>query len=139
MVVDSRSRMNKFVSGVFEDVVKECRAVMLIKDMDLSRLMVYAQQIEKEKRKDKEIENKKAKICSFNFSQQRSKGGKPILCDYINSNMAGDIYTCKSNSGYLVTFVGGAMSWQSRLQKCVALPITEAQLIVVVGACKELL
>ncbi|GKB35802.1 hypothetical protein Tco_0880744, partial [Tanacetum coccineum] len=35
----------------------------------------------------------------------------------------------KSTSGYLMTFAGGAVSWQSRLQKCVA--ATEA--------CKELL
>ena len=31
------------------------------------------------------------------------------------------------------------MSWQSRLQKCVSLSTTEAELIVVVEACKELL
>ncbi len=65
--------------------------------------------------------------------------GKPILCGYTDSDMAGDVDTRKSTSGYLVTFVGGAVSWQSRLQKCVALSTTEAELIAVVEACKELL
>uniref|UniRef100_A0A3Q7IT70 Reverse transcriptase Ty1/copia-type domain-containing protein n=1 Tax=Solanum lycopersicum TaxID=4081 RepID=A0A3Q7IT70_SOLLC len=64
--------------------------------------------------------------------------GKPILCGYTDSDMAGDVDTRKSTSGYLVTFAGGAVSWQSRLQKCVALSTTEAELIAVVEACKEL-
>ncbi|GKD12149.1 hypothetical protein Tco_1196556 [Tanacetum coccineum] len=35
------------------------------------------------------------------------------------SDMARDVDTRKSVSGYLVTFGGGAVSWQSRLQKCI--------------------
>uniref|UniRef100_A0A3Q7HKK4 Reverse transcriptase Ty1/copia-type domain-containing protein n=1 Tax=Solanum lycopersicum TaxID=4081 RepID=A0A3Q7HKK4_SOLLC len=65
--------------------------------------------------------------------------GKPTLCGYTDSDMAGDVDTRKSTSGYLVTFAGGAVSWQSRLQKCVALSTTEGELIVVVEACKEFL
>uniref|UniRef100_A0A3Q7I4I4 Reverse transcriptase Ty1/copia-type domain-containing protein n=1 Tax=Solanum lycopersicum TaxID=4081 RepID=A0A3Q7I4I4_SOLLC len=63
----------------------------------------------------------------------------PIICGYTDSDMAGDIDTPKSTSGYLVTFAGRAVSWQSRLQKCVALSTTEAELIAVVEACKELI
>ena len=35
---------------------------------------------------------------------------KPILCGYTDSDMAGDVDTRKSTSGYLVTFAGGVVS-----------------------------
>uniref|UniRef100_A0A3Q7EB76 Reverse transcriptase Ty1/copia-type domain-containing protein n=1 Tax=Solanum lycopersicum TaxID=4081 RepID=A0A3Q7EB76_SOLLC len=60
--------------------------------------------------------------------------GKPILCGYTDSDMAGDVDTRKSTSGYLVTFAGGAVSWQSRLQKCVALSTTKTELIAIIEA-----
>ena len=64
---------------------------------------------------------------------------KPILCGYTDSDMAGDVDSRRSTSGYLVTFAGGAVSWQSRLQKCIALSTTEAEFIAATEACKELL
>ncbi|KAF3676370.1 putative protein kinase 2B, chloroplastic-like [Capsicum annuum] len=67
MMVDS-----KFVLGVSDSVVKKCRTAILNKDMDLSRLIVHAHQNKKEKLKEKEWENKKARIGSFNFSQLRN-------------------------------------------------------------------
>ncbi|KAK9697582.1 hypothetical protein RND81_08G046600, partial [Saponaria officinalis] len=45
----------------------------------------------------------------------------------------------KSTSGYLTTFAGGAVSWQSKLQKCVTLSTTEAEYIAAAEACKEML
>lgn len=66
-------------------------------------------------------------------------GGESVLTGYTDSDMAGDIDTFRSTSGYLTTFAGGAVSWQSRLQKCVALSTTEAEFIAVTEACKELL
>ncbi|CAN0866868.1 Retrovirus-related Pol polyprotein from transposon TNT 1-94, partial [Linum grandiflorum] len=53
--------------------------------------------------------------------------------------LRGDIDTRRSTSGYLITFSGGAVSWQSRLQKCVALSTTEAEFIAATEASKELL
>uniref|UniRef100_A0A803N8D1 Reverse transcriptase Ty1/copia-type domain-containing protein n=1 Tax=Chenopodium quinoa TaxID=63459 RepID=A0A803N8D1_CHEQI len=64
---------------------------------------------------------------------------KPILVGYLDSDMAGDIDSRKSTSGYMITFAGGAVFWQSRLQKCVALSITESEFIAATEACKELL
>ncbi|WJZ81333.1 hypothetical protein VitviT2T_001181 [Vitis vinifera] len=65
--------------------------------------------------------------------------GKPVLVGYTDSYMAGDVDNRRSTSGYLMTFSGGVVSWQSRLQKCVALSTTEAKYIAVAEACKELL
>ena len=45
----------------------------------------------------------------------------------------------KSTSVYLLTYTGGAVSWQSRLQKCVSPSTTDAEYIVAVDACKEVL
>ncbi|MCO5602391.1 hypothetical protein L7F22_056522 [Adiantum nelumboides] len=45
----------------------------------------------------------------------------------------------KSTSGYVFTFTGGAVSWISRLQKCVALSTTEAEYVTATEASKEAL
>lgn len=47
---------------------------ILVKKVDISRMMVRAQQIKKEKIKKKEKENKRARTGGFNFSQQRLDG-----------------------------------------------------------------
>lgn len=48
IVANSRAFMRKFMSGTSEDMVKKCRTAILVKDMDISRLMVHSQQIEEE-------------------------------------------------------------------------------------------
>ena len=40
-----------------------------------------------------------------------------ILKGYTDCDMAGDLDNIKSTTGYL--FTGGAISWQSKLHKCV--------------------
>lgn len=42
MVSYSEAHMSKFVYGISEDMVKKCRIAMLVKKIDISRLMVHA-------------------------------------------------------------------------------------------------
>ena len=58
---------------------------------------------------------------------------------YTDADMAGDLDSRKSTSGYLFTFSEGAISWQSRLQKCVSLSTTEAEYVAATEAGKEML
>jgi hypothetical protein len=53
--------------------------------------------------------------------------------------MADDLDGRKSTSGFLFTFAGGAVSWQSKLQKCVTLFTIEAEYIAATEAGKEML
>ncbi|GKV15798.1 hypothetical protein SLEP1_g26549 [Rubroshorea leprosula] len=64
---------------------------------------------------------------------------EPILKGYTDADMASDLDNRKSILGYLFTFAGGAVSWQSKLQKCVALSTTEAEYIAATEAGKEML
>ncbi|KAG5586522.1 hypothetical protein H5410_046956 [Solanum commersonii] len=72
MVVDMMSRMSLFVAGQSRLSSKKGRAAMLIGDMDISRLMVYVQQVEEKKlRERKKFRNKRAKVGN-EFGQQKS-------------------------------------------------------------------
>ena len=73
-----------------------------------------------------------SKLC-LSFGRE-----KLVLEGYTDADMAGDLDGRKSTSGYLFTFAGGVVSWQSKLQKCVALSTTEAEYIAVTEAGKEL-
>ena len=66
------------------------------------------------------------------------KGSDPILKGYTDADMEGDLDNRKSTTGYLFIFSGGAISWQSKLQKCVALSTIEAKYIVATEAGKEM-
>ena len=74
-----------------------------------------------------------SKVC-LSFGES-----KPSLEGYTNSNMVGDLDCRKSTSWHLFTFVGGAISWQSKLQKCVSLSTTEVEYIAATEDGKEML
>ncbi|GAA0145952.1 transmembrane signal receptor [Lithospermum erythrorhizon] len=62
-----------------------------------------------------------------------------VLEGFTDVDVAGDLDSKKSTSGYLFTFAGGAISWQSKLQRCIALSTTEAEYIAITECYKELL
>ena len=62
---------------------------------------------------------------------------KPVLEGYVDANWAGDLNGRKSTSRYLFTFAGRAVSWQSRLQKYVALSTTKTEYIAANEAGKK--
>ena len=58
---------------------------------------------------------------------------------YTNSDMSADVDTSRSTTGYVMTYAGGVVSWQSRLQKAVALSTMEAEYMSAVEADKEII
>jgi len=78
-------------------------------------------------------------LCGTTCLKICFRGDKPTLVGYTDSDMGGDIDSRRSTSSYMIKFVGGAVAWQSRLQKCVALSTTEVEFIAIIEACKKLL
>ena len=56
---------------------------------------------------------------------------------YSDADWAGDISDRKSTSGYIFMLSGGAISWSSRKQKCVALSTAEAEYVALSSAVQE--
>ena len=67
--------------------------------------------------------------------------GKKEACvvGYTHSDYARDLDNRRSTSGYVFTFIGGAISWQSCLQSCTSQSTTEANYVEALEACKEAL
>ena len=72
------------------------------------------------------------RYCSCSWCCQQVYG-------YTDADMAGDLNSRKSISRYLFTSAGGAVSWQLKLQKCVALSTIEAEYIAANEVGKEML
>ena len=58
------------------------------------------------------------------------KGKNEMLSAYSDADWAGDINDRKSTSGYICMLSGGAVSWRSRKQTCVALSTAEAEWVI---------
>ena len=69
----------------------------------------------------------------------RFGSGKTLLEGFTDSDMSADVDTSRSTSRYVMTYAGGAVSWQSRLEKSVALSTTEAEYMGVVESGKEVI
>lgn len=54
MVAYRKTHMSKFIFGVLDLASKECKMTMLVKEMDISRLMTHDKKIEMEKLRERE-------------------------------------------------------------------------------------
>ena len=63
--------------------------------------------------------------------------GSDKCIGYSDADWAGDTSDRKSTSGYIFMLSGGAISWSSRKQKCVALSTAEAEYVALSGAVQE--
>ena len=67
MVADSRDQMNKFMYRVLYLVNTKCRNSMLLRDMNISRIITHAQQVESDKLREQARMNKKARTKNYNY------------------------------------------------------------------------
>jgi heptaprenylglyceryl phosphate synthase len=58
---------------------------------------------------------------------------------YADADLAGDVGTRKSTSGYCIVMNGGLVQWSSKLQATVALSTAEAETIAATEAVKQLM
>ena len=65
--------------------------------------------------------------------------GKVTLQGFVDADLGGDVDSSKSTSGYIYTIGGTAVSWMSRLQKCVSLSSTEAEYVAIAEVGKEMI
>ena len=71
LVSNARDEMSRFVTGMSEELEEECRAATNHDNMNLSRLMVYGQQLEESFLRKRNREVKKAK--SFESGSPKSR------------------------------------------------------------------
>jgi hypothetical protein len=67
----------------------------------------------------------------------KSNPNSDTLSGYCDSDWGGDIHTRKSTTGYIFLFRNSPISWNSRLQKTVALSSCEAEYMALKEAIKE--
>lgn len=75
MVDDSKVHLSKSVFDVSKMVLKECKTEILIKEIDISRLMTHSQWIEKEKLMESVRDNERERLDSVIYSCKKSGGG----------------------------------------------------------------
>ncbi|XP_049365802.1 uncharacterized protein LOC125830663 [Solanum verrucosum] len=74
LVSNPRDKMSRFVTEVFNSIEEECRAVMPHDNMDISRLMVYAQQVKETRLRKKNREVKREMTDDGNYSKGKFEG-----------------------------------------------------------------
>ena len=70
MVANSRAQMNNSLNEMSNLVKTECRNAMLLGDMNTSRLMTHDQQVEGDKLREQDKDNKKARTGKLRLVSQ---------------------------------------------------------------------
>jgi Reverse transcriptase (RNA-dependent DNA polymerase) len=68
---------------------------------------------------------------------RRGAPGGSVLHGFVDADWASDVNDRKSTSGFVFMLGGGAVSWSSKKQACVALSSTEAEYLAGAHAAKE--
>lgn len=71
--------MRMFVTSISYLVVRDCRTIMHIRDIDISLLMTHDQHIEVTKLKKKKRDTKRTRNRQFEYSQHSQKGKSLII------------------------------------------------------------
>ena len=66
-----------------------------------------------------------------------SQNQNNVAVGYSDADWAGDLDNRKSTSGYIFNLCGGAASWRSKKQSCVALSTAEAEYMALASAAQE--
>jgi hypothetical protein len=78
-------------------------------------------------------------VGTANFSLFFPYGSLLAVVAHSDSDWGTDVDSRRSRTGYVVTVAGGAVVWQSKIQKSVALSSCEAELYALAEASKELM
>ena len=71
LVSNARDKMSRYVMRVSKDLEEECHASMLYDNLDLSRFIVNAQQVDDSRLRKKNMEGKK--VRSFESSNSKNR------------------------------------------------------------------
>lgn len=74
---------------------------------------------------------------TVNHGIMYTKEGSSTCVGYSDADWAGDVNDRKSTSGYVFMLSGGAVSWRSQKQRCVALSTAEAEYVAMASATQE--
>ena len=72
---------------------------------------------------------------NYGISYKKEKSNDCV--GFSDADRAEDINDRKFTSGYLFQISGGAVSWRSKKQECVALPTAEAEYVALASAAQE--
>ena len=74
IVANPRAKMSQFMSGLNDTLVNACRSEMMIKEIDIARLMTHMEEIEGQNMKEQRIREFKRARHEGNFAKGGGSG-----------------------------------------------------------------